>query len=166
MSDTGGTANSGDDTAALSIQSSVAVTPVNDGPVIDLFSTGGVQTTGTTATFDEGTGAPGATPVTVLPQLALSDLDGATNLTGATVTLNNAQTGDVLSISGQGAATSGDLASGVHFAITGGNVVTFSNTDTMPTTRPPFVSYSSTTPAITRIPPPGRSRLPWTMAPR
>src|SRR6185436_6659485 len=95
---------------------------VNDAPVIDLLSTTGVQTTGTTAGFDEGSGPPG-TAVTVLPQLTLADVDSG-NLTGATVTLNNAQTGDVLSLSGQ-SGTSGDLGSGIHFEIAS-NTVTFS----------------------------------------
>jgi hypothetical protein len=125
LRDTGSNVSPNDNIAALNIASTVAVTPVNDNPVIDLLAAGGVQTTGTTATFDEAAGPP-VSAVTVLPQLTLADVDSA-NLTGATVTLNNAQSGDVVTVSGF-AGTSGDLGSGIHFDITGGNTVTFSNT--------------------------------------
>ena len=80
------------------------ITPVNDAPVIDLVNLAGVQTAATTASFTEGGGA-----VAVLPQVTLSDVDSATRA-GATVTLTDAQVGDVLSLQGQ-AGTSGVLAS-------------------------------------------------------
>jgi hypothetical protein len=114
LRDNGSNVSPNDNIAALNIASTVAVTPVNDNPVIDLLATGGVQTTGTTATFDEAAGPP-VSAVTVLPQLTLSDVDSA-NLTGATVTLNNAQTGDVVTVSGFG-GTSGNLGTGIHFDI-------------------------------------------------
>ena len=87
--------------------------------MIDLLTTAGVQTTATTAAFTENGGA-----VTVAPQLTLADVDGTT-AAGATVTLTNAQTGDVLSLQGQ-AGTSGTLAGGIGFSISG-STVTFSN---------------------------------------
>jgi hypothetical protein len=46
---------------------------------------------------------------------------------GTPLAVLHAQTGDVVSVSGF-AGTSGDLGSGIHFAITGGNTVTFSDT--------------------------------------
>ena len=104
---------SASDTATINI------TAVNDAPVIDLLTTAGVQTTAITAAFTESGGA-----VTVAPQLTLADVDGTT-AAGATVTLTNAQTGDVLSLQGQ-AGTSGTLAGGIGFSISG-STVTFSN---------------------------------------
>ena len=103
----------GSDTATINI------TAVNDAPVIDLLTTAGVQTTAITAAFTESGGA-----VTVAPQLTLADVD-STSAAGATVTLTNAQTGDVLSLQGQ-AGTSGTLAGGIGFSISG-STVTFSN---------------------------------------
>ncbi len=102
----------------------VTVNGVNDAPVIDLLSTAGVQTTGTTAAFVEN-----GVALAVAPQLTLSDVDDA-NMAGATVTLSNAQTADVLSIAGEGAATSGTLASGIGFAISG-STVTFSGSESV-----------------------------------
>jgi large repetitive protein len=102
----------------------VTVNGVNDAPVIDLLSTAGVQTTGTTAAFVEN-----GVPLAVAPQLTLSDVDDA-NMTGATVTLGNAQTADVLSIAGEGAATSGTLASGIGFTIAG-STVTFTGSESV-----------------------------------
>ena len=104
---------SASDTATINI------TAVNDAPVIDLLTTAGVQTTAITAAFTESGGA-----VTVAPQLTLADVD-STTAAGATVTLTNAQTGDVLSLQGQ-AGTSGTLAGGIGFSISG-STVTFSN---------------------------------------
>ena len=104
---------SASDTATINI------TAVNDAPVIDLLTTAGVQTTAITAAFTESGGA-----VTVAPQLTLADVD-STTAAGAIVTLTNAQTGDVLSLQGQ-AGTSGTLAGGIGFSISG-STVTFSN---------------------------------------
>jgi len=111
----------------------VTVTGANDAPVVDLLSTPGLQTTGITATFTENGPVPPSVPVNVLPQVLLSDVDGGT-LTGATVTLTNAQVGvDILTLQGEGASTSGTLASsGIGYAITSNNtVVTFSNVDSL-----------------------------------
>ncbi|QPC91687.1 S-layer family protein [Mesorhizobium sp. INR15] len=88
---------------------------LNDAPVIDLLATAGIQTTGTTAAFTENGGA-----IAVLPQIDLTDVDSA-NLAGATVTLSNAQAGDVLTVNG---LTSGTVG-GVSFNVVG-NVATFS----------------------------------------
>src|SRR6185503_10384675 len=103
---TGGGSLTSSDTATINI------TAVNDASVIDLSNVFGVQTTATTASFTENGGA-----VTVAPQLTLSDVDSLT-LAGATVTLTDPQTGDVLSLQGQGAA-SGVLAGGITFSISG-----------------------------------------------
>ncbi len=112
---TGGTTHISLATVALS----ESINPVNDAPVIDLLSAVGVQVTATTASFTENGGA-----ITIAPQLTLSDVDSLT-LAGATVTLTDAQTGDVLSLQGQ-AGASGTLASGIAFSISGSSV-TFSN---------------------------------------
>src|SRR6185437_12472723 len=105
--------------APVAATATLDITPVNDAPVIDLVNLAGVQTTATTASFTEGGGA-----VAVLPQLTLSDVDSAT-LAGATVTLTDAQVGDVVSLQGQ-AGTSGVLASGIAYSISG-TTVTLSN---------------------------------------
>ena len=117
--DNGGTANGGIDLDPSPNTITVNVTPVNDAPVIDLLSAGGVQVTATTASFTENGGA-----ITVAPQLTLLDVDSPT-LAGATVTLTDPQTGDVLSLQGQ-AGTTGTLASGIAFSISGSSV-TFSH---------------------------------------
>jgi hypothetical protein len=123
LSDNGPTGGADHNTTTLSIASSVAVTPVNDAPVVDLDSTvAGTQTAATTATFSEGAGPP-STAVNVVPHVHLSDADSA-SLTGATVTLTDAVAGqDVLTVSG---TSSGDIGA-VHYSVSG-NTVTFSNT--------------------------------------
>jgi VCBS repeat-containing protein len=99
----------GADTSTAHLQ--VTVNGANDAPVVDLLNTAGLQTTGVTSTFTENGPVPPSVPVTVLPQVTLSDID-STTLASATVTLTNAQTGvDVLTLSGQ-AGTSGTLNSG------------------------------------------------------
>ena len=90
---------------------------VNDTPAIDLIAGGAQDTIAQTAAFTEGGGA-----ILVLPSIDVSDLDGAT-LTGATVTLTNAQAGDLLTVNG---ATNGTIG-GVTFSVSG-SVVTFSGT--------------------------------------
>ena len=116
IQDSGGTANSGVDSTALSLASTVTVVAVNDAPVIDLLNVVGVQATATTASFAENGGA-----VTVAPQLTLSDVDGST-LNGATVALSGPQAGDVLSLQGQ-AGTSGTLATArTTFTIVGATI--------------------------------------------
>ena len=122
LMDNGGTANGGDDTVNPALTSAVTVTPVNDTPVIDLVTGGAVDTTATTATFNEGAGPP-STAVAIVPNLDLIDVDSA-NLTGATVTLTNMQAGqDVLTVNG---STSGSIG-GVGFNVSG-NVITFTGT--------------------------------------
>ena len=123
VQDNGGTANGGIDLDPTPNTITVNVTAVNDAPVIDLSTLAGVQTSATTASFTENGGA-----VTVVPQLTLSDVDSPT-LAGATVTLTDAQAGDVLSVQGQ-SVSSGTLASGIGFSITG-TTVTFSNVSSL-----------------------------------
>ena len=71
----------------------INVNAVNQVPLIDLLTTAGVQTTGTTDTFTEN--GPPVVPVIVVPDVTLTD-DDAT-LDHVTVTLTNAKTSDVLS---------------------------------------------------------------------
>src|SRR5262249_55554223 len=101
--------------APVATSATLDITPVNDAPVIDLLALANVQTSATTASFTENGGA-----VTVAPQLTLSDVD-STTLAGATVTLSDPQSGDVLSLQGQPGA-SGTLASGITFSISGATV--------------------------------------------
>ena len=108
-----------DGTLSSAATATINITAVNDAPVIDLLTTAGVQTTAITAAFTESGGA-----VAVAPQLTLADVDG-TSAAAASVTLTNAQPGDVLSLQGQ-AGTSGTLAGGIGFSISG-STVTFSN---------------------------------------
>ena len=122
LSDTGPTGGANDNVASLSIASSVAVTPVNDAPVIDLVAGGGIDTTATTATFSEGSGPP-STAVFVVPSIDFSDADND-SLAGATVTLTDFVGGqDVLTVAGN---TSGSIG-GVNYSVSG-NTVTFSGT--------------------------------------
>jgi Ca2+-binding RTX toxin-like protein len=99
----------------------VEIAAVNDPPVLDLLPSSGVQPTATTASFTGGA-------VTIVPQLTLSDVDSAT-LAGATVTLTDPQTGDVLLLQGQ-AGTSGTLVGGITFLISG-STVTFGNVSSL-----------------------------------
>ena len=104
----------GDGADASSATFRVTVSGANDAPVV---------TAGAGATFTENGAA-----VIVAGSLTLTDIDNTT-MSGAVVTLTNAQAGDVLSVQGQGA--SGDLASGVHFVVDNvAHTVTFSNVDT------------------------------------
>jgi hypothetical protein len=115
------------DGAASSVAATdtINVTPVNDAPVV---------TFGTINGFTEpanGTPAANSVPVTIAPNLAVSDVDSA-NLTQATFVLNNLKPSDALSVSGH-AGASGDIG-GIHFAITstaGTETVTFTGTDTI-----------------------------------
>src|SRR4029077_11956384 len=108
VQDNGGTGNGGVDLDPSPNTITVNVTPVNDAPVIDLLNAGGVQTSATTASFAENGDA-----VIVAPALVLLDVDSPM-LAGATVSLTDAQTGDVLSLQGQ-AVNSGTLAGGIAF---------------------------------------------------
>lgn len=105
----------GDGADASSANFQVTVNGANDAPVV---------TAGAGATFTENGAA-----VSVAGSLTLTDIDNTT-MSGAVVTLTNAQAGDVLSVQGQGA--SGDLASGVHFVVdNAAHTVTFSNVDSV-----------------------------------
>src|SRR6202171_3861676 len=109
--------------------STIHVTPVNDAPVV---------TFGAITGFTEppnGTPAASSTPVTIAPNLTISDVD-STNLTSATFVLNNLKPLDALSVSGH-AGPSGDIGN-IHFEIVtaiGGpsnsETVTFTGTDTI-----------------------------------
>jgi hypothetical protein len=128
LSDTGSNVTPNDNIAAFNIHSDVAVTPVNDAPTV-VF--------GTINGFTEpanGTPAASSTPVTIAPNLTVSDVD-STNLTQATFVLNNLKPSDALSVSGF-AGTSGDIGGvgGIHFAITstaGTETVTLTGTHTI-----------------------------------
>ena len=108
----------------------VSVTGVNDAPVIDLLNTAGVQSTGTTATFTENgpIGGP-SVPVSFLPQLTLTDIDGGV-AAGATVHLNNIGAGDVLTVNG--GQTSGTLSAlgNIGFTVSGSDI-TFTGSTTL-----------------------------------
>ena len=73
----------------------VTVTPVNDAPVLDLNTADGADQTGYALTYVEN-----GKPLSVAGNVSITDVDNAT-LKGATVTLTNAQAGDVLAISSQ-----------------------------------------------------------------
>ena len=105
--------------------STIHVTPVNDPPVV---------TFGAITGFTEppnGTPAANSTPITIAPNLTISDAEG-NNLTTATFVLNNLEPSDALSVSGH-AGASGDIG-GIHFDITSTantETVTFTGTDTI-----------------------------------
>ncbi|GKQ54999.1 S-layer family protein [Bradyrhizobium sp. Ce-3] len=105
--------------------STIHVTPVNDAPVI---------TFGAITGFTEppnGTPAANSTPVTITPNLAITDAEG-NNLTDATFVLNDLKPSDALSIAGH-AGSSGDIG-GIHFDITstaGTETISFTGTDTL-----------------------------------
>ena len=95
------------------VTSTVNITPVNDAPAV-APNAGGA--------FTENTAA-----VDVAGSAVLTDVD-STNLTQVMVTLTNLQANDVLSMQTV-AGLSGELANGVDFTITGGNVVTLTGGD-------------------------------------
>ncbi|UGY18283.1 cadherin repeat domain-containing protein [Bradyrhizobium septentrionale] len=105
--------------------STIHVTPVNDAPVVSFGAITG---------FSEppnGTPASSSTPVTITPNLTISDAEG-NNITDATFVLNNLKASDALSIAGH-AGTSGDIG-GIHFDITstaGTETISFTGTDTL-----------------------------------
>ncbi|MHC1945960.1 cadherin domain-containing protein [Bradyrhizobium sp. UFLA06-06] len=105
--------------------STIHVTPVNDAPVVSFGAITG---------FSEppnGTPAANSTPVTITPNLTITDAEG-NNLTDATFVLNNLKPSDALSIAGH-AGNSGDIG-GIHFEITstaGTETISFSGTDTL-----------------------------------
>ncbi|SDI73628.1 tandem-95 repeat protein [Pseudomonas abietaniphila] len=73
----------------------VTVTPVNDAPVLDLNTADGADQTGYALTYVEN-----GKPLSIAGNVSITDVDNTT-LKGATVTLTNAQAGDVLAISSQ-----------------------------------------------------------------
>jgi VCBS repeat-containing protein len=79
-------------TTSSAVTSTIHVTAVNDAPTLDLDS--GAAGTGSTVSYTEN----GTVALTSVATLALDDADSA-NLTSLTVTLTNAQTGDLLSVS-------------------------------------------------------------------
>ncbi|MCC8980975.1 cadherin domain-containing protein [Bradyrhizobium acaciae] len=103
----------------------IHVTPVNDAPVISFGAITG---------FTEppnGTPAANSTPVTITPNLTITDAEG-NNLTDATFVLNDLKPSDALSIAGH-AGSSGDIG-GIHFDITstaGTETISFTGTDTL-----------------------------------
>ncbi|WP_342725899.1 cadherin domain-containing protein [Bradyrhizobium sp. B097] len=105
--------------------STIHVTPVNDAPVISF---------GAIAGFTEppnGTPAANSTPVTITPNLTITDAEG-NNLTDATFVLNDLKPSDALSIAGH-AGASGDIG-GIHFDISstaGTETISFTGTDTL-----------------------------------
>ncbi|MCP1829481.1 putative thioesterase [Bradyrhizobium sp. USDA 4532] len=114
-----GSANSNTSTSIIH------VTPVNDAPVVSFGAITG---------FSEppnGTPAANSTPVTITPNLTITDAEG-NNLTDATFVLNNLKPSDALSIAGH-AGNSGDIG-GIHFEITstaGTETISFTGTDTL-----------------------------------
>jgi hypothetical protein len=117
LMDNGGTSPGADTTSGLTIASTVNVVPVNDVPV--------VSPSGSTPTYTE-LGAATAVDSTI----GVSDVDSA-NLTGATVAISNAVSGDELRIGG---TTSGTINNGVNGQIIysfSGSTLTLSGTDTV-----------------------------------
>ena len=101
--------NDGASNSATAV-TTINVTAVNDLPTVDLD--GSVAGTGYAVTYTEN----GAAVAIADTDLAIGDADNAT-LTGATITLTNAQTGDVLA--------AGSMPAGITASVVG-NVVTLS----------------------------------------
>ncbi|WP_447649050.1 retention module-containing protein [Pseudomonas abietaniphila] len=80
---------------SVPVTSTVHVTAVNDAPVLDLNSADGASQTGYAVTYVENGKA-----LTIMGTVSIADPDNTT-LKGATITLSNAQTGDVLGIASQ-----------------------------------------------------------------
>jgi hypothetical protein len=102
----------------------INVTPVNDAPTVAFGVVNGFTENGTPTSAT-------SVPVTIAPNLTVSDVDSA-NLTQATFVLNNLKPSDALSVSGH-AGASGDIGN-IHFAITSTattETVTLTGTDTI-----------------------------------
>ncbi|OQR26768.1 hypothetical protein BWR59_30415 [Pseudomonas sp. Bc-h] len=80
---------------SVPVTSTVHVTAVNDAPVLDLNSADGASQTGYAVTYVENGKA-----LNIMGTVSIVDPDNTT-LKGATITLSNAQTGDVLGIASQ-----------------------------------------------------------------
>ncbi|MBK7017605.1 MAG: tandem-95 repeat protein [Sulfuritalea sp.] len=101
--------------ASNTATTTINVTPVADAPVLDLDASAGG--TGYATTYNEG-----ATAVAIADtDISITDVDSS-SLTGATITLTNAQANDVLSW--------GTLPGGITASLVG-NVVTLSGTATL-----------------------------------
>ena len=86
----------GGDAASTVKQLTVSVTPVNDAPVLDLSTADGTSSTGYTVGYVEN-----GAPISIAgDKVSISDADNTT-MQSATVTLTNAQAGDVLAASDQ-----------------------------------------------------------------
>ncbi|WP_344961742.1 DUF4347 domain-containing protein, partial [Oceanisphaera sediminis] len=111
LQDSGGTANDGEDTAALlAVASTITLVAVNDAPVLSAAATAGYTENAAATVIDNG--------------LTLSDADDS-QLTGASVTISSGLTsGDVLA-----ASTGGTAISASYNSATG--VLTLSGTDTV-----------------------------------
>ena len=106
----------------------VNVFAVNDTPILDLDTT--AAGTGYVTSFTEN-----GTPVQVTnPSMSLTDRD-STTLTGATVTLTNAQAGDVLAI--------GSIPAGINVSVAG-NIITLTGTASL-------ASYQTALRAVTYV---------------
>jgi VCBS repeat-containing protein len=106
----------------------LTVNGVNDAPVV---------TAGTGGSFTENA----VSPSTVVPNLTLSDVDNST-LNKITVTLNNIQTGDVLSVNGS--VADGNLASGVHYHFASSSSIEFTTNSGTPS----LVDYQNAAHAV------------------
>lgn len=106
IQDNGGTANSGADTASLSVASAVTVTPVNDAPVLASGS-------GTPAYTENGTA------VAIAPALTVNDPDNTT-LVSATISVTSGfqAAQDTLEFANSGSSAMGNIA-GTYNAATG-----------------------------------------------
>jgi hypothetical protein len=109
-------------------------TPVTDTIHVLSVDNPPVVTVGAITDFSEppnGTPAASSAPVTIAPNLTISDVD-STDLTSATFVLNDLKPSDALSVSGH-AGSSGTIG-GIGFAITSTattETVTFTGTDTL-----------------------------------
>jgi hypothetical protein len=120
--DSGSNVAPNDNTSVPGVSTTVTVAPTDDPTVVDLLNNqAGVQTTGTTAQFNQ------AGPVAVVPLLALSDVDNTT-VASAAVTLTNAHTGDVVTFNGQ--TGTGTYAGGITWTVSSTGV-TFTGIDSI-----------------------------------
>ncbi len=92
--------------AAVTSSLNITLNGANDAPVVGSIASN---------TYVENAAA-----IAVAPSIAIADVDD-TNLESATVTLTNAQTGDVLSVAGVSGST-GVLTGGIAFTISGSSI--------------------------------------------
>lgn len=121
--DTGGTANGGADTTALSLTSTVTVVAVNDAPVL--------TTSGGNAAFTAGDNAP-STPIVVDSGLTLSDVDTTTMASAIVRISNNFASGeDLLIFANNNSALYGNISASYNSAT---GVMTLSSAGSTATT--------------------------------